>query len=61
VEAKGIKFDFDSYNGLVAEALNPEPKSPTEATAINEDDTGGVKGSIQSLSSKGKTKEKRIT
>jgi hypothetical protein len=39
-ELDGMKFDVDTRDGQTADA-NPEPKSPAEATAVNEDDTGG--------------------
>ena len=39
-ELDGMQCDVDTRDGPTADA-NPEPKSPAEATAVNEDDTGG--------------------
>ncbi len=39
-ELDGMKCDVDTQDGPTADA-DPEPKSPAEATAVNEDDTGG--------------------
>lgn len=45
VEMRGTRSDFDSRDGLAAEAAeaaDPEPKSPTEAAAVNDDHTWGL-------------------
>ena len=44
VEMRGMRSDFDSRDGLAAEAAEaavPEPKSPTEAAAVYDDHTWG--------------------
>ena len=41
MKVRRIECDFDSRNGLAAEAAVPEPESSTEAAAMNE---GGLEG-----------------
>ena len=66
VEVRRIGCDFDSRDGLAAEAAVLEPEPPTEAAAVNEDgwgEVGGFGGSAKPLNGKEqkKKKGKRIT
>ena len=39
-----MKSSFDSHHGPATEAADPEPEPPTDAAAVNEDDTWRVGG-----------------
>ena len=39
-----MKSNFDSHDGPATEAVDPGPEPPTDATAVNEDDTWSVGG-----------------
>lgn len=71
MEVRGTKSDFDSREGLAAEAVVPEPEPTTEAAdpkpepiteavAVNEDDTWGFGGPIRSSNKKEKKEGRRI-
>ena len=61
VEVRGTKSDLDPLDGPAAEVAVPEPELPTDASAVNEDNTwgfGGFGGSAKSLNKKEKKKGK---